>query len=176
MMLRSKRGMGVVHPADCDTGNNPFCTSATDCSVAWMWALAPQCWTTSLSDWQALAALPQPPPPLVTVPAAPTQAQLNQVAASPDPGAAAQALANQLAADATNATIVNSQQQNTVFMSNLSDLLAQQQPQNSDTPDCSGFFAFLNSACAPTTGISIPYWVWLLVGGVGAVIVVKAVR
>ncbi len=175
MSYQLNRGLGasVVHPTACDSGSDLFCSPTTDCSDWWTYMLNPVCLTNTLTQWQALKNVPLPPTPVLPIPAAPTQAQLNQVAADPNPGAAAQVLVNKLATDAASTAITADQAANLQFFSDYADQLAAQQNQP-PPPDCSGFFAFLNSSCPGGTGI--PSWVWVALGVTGAVVILKAAR
>ncbi len=109
------RGLGaagaILAGSVIDTG---FGTSA-DCSQLGPWLLNSSCWTNSLSQWKALAAGQFPLPPAPAVPPAPTQAQLDAVAASPDPGAAASDLVQTL----TDQAVTGSQSSLSVFFSNI---------------------------------------------------------
>ncbi len=93
----------------------------------------------------------------VAVPPAPTQAQLDAVAASADPGAAAAALVQQLSNQAVTQTQANTQ------------------AAVDATPD--NPYLTINPPANPTLpSFSIPSWVWIGLGVVGGILVLKAAR
>lgn len=176
MSYSVNRGLGasVVHPTACDSGTDLLCSPSTDCSDWWTYMLNPVCLTSTLTSWQALKNVPPPPAPVLPIPAVPTQTQLDSVAASPNPAAAAQALVNSLATDAASTAITADQVANQQFFNDYAAQLAAQANQPPPV-DCSGFFSFLNSSC-PGSGLSIPSWVWVALGVTGGILILKAVK
>jgi hypothetical protein len=68
-----------------------FCAKNTDCTVNWMWALNPGCWSMTPSEWAQLGSIMAPPAPPV-----PTQDQLSAVASGAmTPDQLTQQLSNQ---------------------------------------------------------------------------------
>jgi hypothetical protein len=93
--------MGIA-PASCAT-SSLWCLPTTDCSVMSQWLLAPACWSDSALGWQQLASQ-NLTLPAASVPLPPTDAQIEAVQASSDPGAAADALAQSLSNQAVLST------------------------------------------------------------------------
>lgn len=119
---------------------------------------APGSFVCGLPNWmltsaQAVACVVGTNP--IAPPSAPTQAQLDAVAASSDPGAAAAALVQQLSNEAVTQTQANTQ------------------AAVDATPD-NPYFT-LNLPASPS-GFTIPSWAWIALGVTGGILILKAAR
>lgn len=142
-------GLGVDMVTDLSTGQQ------IDCDL-WSNLFNSTCWgfgaavDATVGVPSTLTILPPAVPP------APTQTQLDAVAASPDPGAAAQALVQQL----TNQALAQSQ-------ANISSA----NPPGG-TPDCSAFLApFITPGCGST--FSLGEWIAVAGAVIGGILLLQ---
>jgi hypothetical protein len=134
-------GLGTYMVTDPSTGFSIDCDSWSNLFNGTCWGYGAA--VNTIEGGQASITLPPP-----GVPAAPTQAQLDQVAASSNPGQAAEDLTQTL----TNQAITQTQQ----------NITAANPPDT--TPDCSGLLSpFIMPGCGKTFSI-LP---WIVVAGIG---------